>query len=91
MTLPKYAAFGVGLEISSGRIRIDFPVLGDLSNQDKEMRGKVNGVGFWVHQKASSGDMALEVRGFDGTRTLRPDGRRSLHKKTATVDSSCQL
>jgi DUF4097 and DUF4098 domain-containing protein YvlB len=62
LVLPENAAFDVRLKTSSGRIRSDFPVLGDLSNQDEEMRGSVNGGGVLVDLKASSGNISLEVR-----------------------------
>ena len=61
-TLPEESAFDVRLETSSGRIRSEFPVLGDLTAGGDELKGTVNGGGVPVTVKSSSGDINLLVR-----------------------------
>ena len=62
ITLPEGSAFDVQLDTSSGRIRSEFPVLGDLTADNDELKGTVNGGGIPVTVKTSSGDIKLLVR-----------------------------
>ena len=62
ITLPEGIAFDALLDTSSGRIRSEFPVLGDLTAGGDELKGTVNGGGVPVTVKSSSGDIKLLVR-----------------------------
>lgn len=59
VVLPQGSAFDARLETSSGKVRSDFPVLGDLTTNDDEVRGTVNGGGTDVEVRTSSGDVTL--------------------------------
>ena len=62
LTLPADSRFDVELETSSGRIRSDFPVMGNLSSDNEGMKGSVNGGGSLMKAETSSGDIELQVR-----------------------------
>ena len=61
INLPAGSAFDAELEASSGRIRSDFTILGDVSEIDEEhITGKANGGGYNLKVKASSGDITIK-------------------------------
>lgn len=62
VTLPKGSAFDANLDTSSGRIRSDFPVMGDLAANGDELNGTVNGGGNELALKTSSGNIKLLAR-----------------------------
>ena len=62
IALPEGSAFDALLDTSSGRIRSEFPVLGDLTADDDELNGTINGGGVPVTLQTSSGDIKLLMR-----------------------------
>jgi DUF4097 and DUF4098 domain-containing protein YvlB len=62
VTLPEGSAFDAELDTSSGRIRSEFPVLGDLTADGDELSGTVNGGGVPIKLKTSSGNIDLLVQ-----------------------------
>lgn len=62
ITAPEAGAFDVDINTSSGRVRSDFPILGDLSSEGKGMQGTVNGGGVLLKAETSSGDIRLQAR-----------------------------
>ena len=63
LSFPAGSAFSADLNASSGRIKSDFKLLGDVSGERKnEIIGDANGGGHIVRVKASSGDINIEER-----------------------------
>ncbi len=62
ITLPAGSAFDVDLHTSSGRVRSDFAIMGDLSSEDRGMKGSVNGGGTLLKAETSSGSIRLIAR-----------------------------
>ena len=62
ITAPAGSAFDVDIHTSSGRVRSDFPILGDLSSEGRGMQGSVNGGGVLLKAETSSGDVRLQAR-----------------------------
>ena len=61
LKLPEDAAFSVSAKASSGKIRSDFAIMGDVSDNDEnELSGDVNGGGTPIRIKASSGDISIK-------------------------------
>ena len=62
LIIPEGSAFDASLDTSSGRIRSEFSILGDLSADGDEVRGTVNGGGLMLDARTSSGDIKLLAR-----------------------------
>jgi len=62
IALPEGSAFDALLDTSSGRIRSEFSVLGDLTADGDGLKGMINGGGVPVTLQTSSGNIQLLVR-----------------------------
>ena len=63
LSLAPDTAFSVDLNASSGRIKSDFRVLGEVTGSNRnEVIGDVNGGGHTIKVKASSGDITIEEK-----------------------------
>jgi len=62
IALPENSAFDALFDTSSGCIRSEFPVLGNLTADGDELKGTINGGGVPVTLQTSSGNIQLLVR-----------------------------